>query len=224
MCLKYLLYLHSIFEYTTQNNFLRSILYNCLSKKIGSLHNNVPSLKAVLHFFPRLWTLIWKVVVTPHSSYLFSFFFFFFFFDPISLSEQILYAEDVCFEKACHQFHHLLLHFHPSCCPNIFTKNRLKARYILTVHAAPNLDKNAYCSVFYSTHSFIWMKKLSSHWLPSHLYLFAWHEKLETLITNFLLHLFLMLKRLPNFLMIYWEKLTYSWMNYLLIYCMKIST
>lgn len=80
-------------------------------------------------------------------------FFFFFFFDPISLSEQILYAEDVCFEKACHQFHHLLLHFHPSCCPNIFTKNRQKARYILTVHAAPNFDKNAYCSVFYSTHS-----------------------------------------------------------------------
>ena len=75
MCLKYLLYLHSIFEYTTQNNFLRRILlYNCLSKKIGSLHNNVPSLKAVLHFFPRLWTLIWKVVVTPHSSCLFSFF------------------------------------------------------------------------------------------------------------------------------------------------------
>ena len=73
MCLKYLLYLHSIFEYTTQNNFLRSILYNCLSKKIGSLHNNVPSLKAV-HFFRHLWTLIWKVVVTPHSSYLFSFF------------------------------------------------------------------------------------------------------------------------------------------------------
>ena len=73
MCLKYLLYLHSIFEYTTQNNFLRSILYNCLSKKIGSLHNNVPSLKAV-HFFSHLWTLIWKVVVTPHSSYLFWFF------------------------------------------------------------------------------------------------------------------------------------------------------
>ena len=137
MCLKYLLYLHSIFEYTTQNNFLRSILllYNCLSKKIGSLHNNVPSLKAVLHFFPHIWTLIWKVVVTPHSSYLFSFFFFFFFFDPISLSEQILYSnieiEDVCFEKACHQFHHLLLHFHPSC-PNIFTKNRQKARHTNT--------------------------------------------------------------------------------------------
>ena len=78
MCLKYLLYLHSIFEYTTQNNFLRRILlYNCLSKKIGSLHNNVPSLKAVLHFLHHLWTLIWKVVVTvvtPHSSYLFSFF------------------------------------------------------------------------------------------------------------------------------------------------------
>ena len=100
-------------------------------------------------------------------------FFFFFFFDPISLSEQILYAEDVCFEKACHQFHHLLLHFHPSCCPNIFTKNRQKARYILTVHAAPNFDKNVYCSEFYSsTHSVIWMKKLSTLWLPSHLYLY----------------------------------------------------